>query len=144
MPMKPPKRWHWIVLALALAFGLDWVIQRPDARSRALDAALERDGSEHLRSYPYRFRVFRVEGDTAVMGTPRNFDVPAMRFIAVIRPHIDVRNPQDPAFVEAQARLAAAQSEARSIVEAQPGVASVCWELDRDWLTAHGVDVPSR
>lgn len=139
----PLSRWQWIALALALAFALDWAIQRPDARSRELNARLEQLASDHLRSYPYRFQVLRVEGREAVMGTPRNFDVPAFRFIAVIHPEIDVGNPRDPAFVEAQAQLAAAQSEAREIVLAEPDIASVRWELDRDWLVAHGIDVPT-
>ncbi|MCB1928686.1 MAG: hypothetical protein KDH17_11715 [Rhodocyclaceae bacterium] len=136
------KRWQWIALVVLLAFAADWFIQRPDARSRALDSVIEQTASDALKDYPYRFHVLRVEGDVAVMATPRNFDVPAMHFIAAIEPGIDVRDPQNPAFIAAQARLAAAQSEARSIVEAQPGIASVRWELDRNWLTAHGIDVP--
>ena len=136
------KRWQWIALVVLLAFAADWFIQRPDAQSRALNSVIEQTASAMLKDYPYRFHVLRVEGDVAVMGTPRNFDVPAMHFIAAIEPGIDVRDPQNPAFIAAQARLAAAQSEARSIVEAQPGIASVRWELDRNWLTAHGIDVP--
>ena len=51
-------------------------------------------------------------------------------------------NANNPAFVDAQQTLAARQSEARAIVEAQPGIKGVKWELDRAWLGARGIDLP--
>ncbi|MCB1886087.1 MAG: hypothetical protein KDH20_00655 [Rhodocyclaceae bacterium] len=143
MSRRPPA-WQVIALVVVIAFVLDWFIQRPDAPARELNAQIEARASEALRAYPYPFRVLRVENGTAVMSTPRNVDVPAFRFLAVIHPDIDVRDRHDPAFVAAQARLAAAQSEARAIVEAAPGIRAVRWELDRHWLAAHGIEVPDR
>jgi hypothetical protein len=62
--------------------------------------------------------------------------------IAVLYPGIDVSNANNPAFVEAQQTLAARQSEARAIVEAQPGIKGVKWGLGRAWLGARGIDLP--
>jgi len=135
------RAWQWIALALVLAFVVDWFIQRPDARARELNAAIAAQASDHLKRYPYPFRVIRVEGNTAVMGSPRSFEVPVTRFIAVIHPEVNVMNANDPAFIAAQQELAAAQSEAQGIVRAQPGIESVRWEIDRNWLGAHGVDL---
>lgn len=143
MTFKQIRIWQWLLVLLALVFVADWAIQRPDARARGLNAILEATASPALRAYPYPFRVLRVQQDgMAVMGTPRNFDVPARRVIAVLYPGIDVSNPNDPAFVEAQQTLAARQSEARGIVEAQPGIKGVKWELDRAWLGARGIELP--
>ena len=136
------KVWQWIALVLVLGFFTDWLIQRPDTRTRELNQTIETQGSAELKAYPYRFRVVRVEGSTAVMATPRNFDVPAFRFIAIIHPDIDVKNTNNPAYAIAQAELARVQSEANRLVESQPGIKSVRWELDKHWLASHGVDVP--
>ncbi|MCL2635553.1 MAG: hypothetical protein FWD50_02845, partial [Betaproteobacteria bacterium] len=86
MPIRPIKSWHWIVLVIALLVALDWAIRRPDARSRELNDIIANQASEALRSYPYQFQVLRVEGDAAVMSTPRNFDVPAFRMLGVLYP----------------------------------------------------------
>lgn len=136
------RLWQWIAVMLALVFVLDWFVQRPDGRTRELNAAIARVGSEHLKNYPYPFHVLRVEGETAVMGTPRSFEVPVTKFIKAILPDVNVMNANDPAFIDAQHDLAAAQSEARAIVLDQPGIKAVSWEIDRRWLTAHGIDVP--
>lgn len=138
------RLWHWIVLAVLVGFLFDWFIQRPDPMTRRLNAAIAEQGSEQLKNYPYPFRVLRVIGSKAVMGTPRSHEVPAIRFISVIHPELDVMDSNSPALIAAQKELAAAQWEARAIVQAQPGIESVAWEIDKRWLTSHGVDVPDR
>jgi hypothetical protein len=138
------KLWHWILVALALVVGLDWLSHRPDAKSRELNRAIETLGSAELKSYPYQFRVLKVVGTTAVMATPRNVDVPAFKFLGVLYPQINVKDANDPAFIAVERTLGAVQAEARQIVLAQPGIAGVRWELDRDWLTAHYIAVPDK
>ena len=137
------RAWQWVIIALALIFVLDWFIQRPDSRTRALNDVIAAQASEHLKHYPYPFRVMRVVGNTAVMGTPRSYEVPAMKFLAVIHPGLDVMNANDPDFIAAQKALASAQSEAQAIVQAQAGIGAVKWEIDKHWLTAHGIEVPA-
>ena len=133
---------HWLVVAIVVAILVDWMIQRPDGRARDINAAIESKGSEALRSYPYQFRVVRVTGDTAVLSTPRNVKVPAMRFLKVIHPEIDTLNSNDPAFVAIEKELAAVQTEVMNLAKAQPGIKGVQWELDKAWLAKNGIDVP--
>ena len=133
--------WQWILLVLVLLIAIDWFIQRPDAPVRALNDLIQSQGSPQLTTYPYRFRVLRVEGDTAVMTTPRNFSVPAFHFLGVIHPEIDVKNPNNPAFIAVQQTLGAVQSEASTIVLAQPGIKRITWELDEEWLHKHHINI---
>lgn len=136
------KVWQWIALALVLVFVVDWAVQRPDSRSRDINRALETMASPEMKAYPYRFHVFRVEGEVAFLSTPRNPQVPALNFIRVLYPGINVMNANDPAFIAAEKELAHRTMEARAIVLAQPGIKDIRWELDRHWLQAHGVEVP--
>lgn len=138
------KKRYWAILALLFLVGLDWYIRAPDSRSRQLTGAIEAQASAQLRSYPYTFRVMSVTGDTAVMGTPRSVEVPALKALGVLFPKIDTRNPNDPQFIAAEQLLGEVQGEARSIILSQPGIKAVRWELDRDWLAAQGLDVPQK
>lgn len=104
------KKRYWAILVLLFLVGLDWYIRAPDARSRQLTGAIDAQAGASLKSYPYKFRVMKVEGGTAVMSTPRSFAVPAVRMLAVLH----------------------------------PGIKDVRWELDRDWLLAHHIDVPAK
>lgn len=134
--------WQWLVLAVVLTFVVDWLVQRPDDRARQINGAIEANGSEQLHRYPYHFRALRVVGDSAVLTSPRNVQVPAFRFLGVIHPEIDVKNPNDPAFIAVEKELAAVQTEVMNIALAQPGIKRVQWELDKAWLAGHGIDVP--
>lgn len=133
---------HWLVIAVVVALLADWLIQRPDSRARDINAVIDSQGSAALHSYPYRFRVVRVTGDTVVLSTPRNVKVPAMRFLKAIHPEIDTLNANDPAFIAIEKELAAVQTEVMNLAKAQPGIKSVQWELDKAWLAKNGIDVP--
>lgn len=139
--MKTP---YWVVLVLLFLVGLDWYIRSPDSRSHELTAAIEAQGSVQLKNYPYKFRVLKVNGKVAYLSTPRSVQVPAFRMLGVLYPDVDVKNQNDPAFIAVEQLLGAVQSEARLIVLAQPGIEDVRWELDRDWLTAHYIEVPAK
>lgn len=144
MPIRQIKSWQWILLVIALLVALDWAIRRPDARSRELNDIIASQASERLRNYPYQFQVLRVEGDTAVMTTPRNFDVPAFRMLGVLYPNINVKDPNNPEFIAVERLLGQVQDEAKDIVLAQPGIKGVRWELDRGWLRRQGIEVFER
>ena len=141
MNFRGIKSWQWVLMAIALLAAIDWVIQRPDQRTRELNQALVTQASQKLRDYPYQFHVIRVEGDTAVMGTPRNFDVPAFRMLGVLYPDINVKDANNPAFIAVERLLGQVQDEAKDIVLAQPGIKQVRWELDRNWLQRKGIEV---
>lgn len=137
------RTWQLIVLALVVGWAVDWFIQRPDSQARALNAAIAAEGSAELKAYPYPFRVLRVEDGKAVMSTPRSRDVSVTRIIKILYPDINVLDTNDAAFIAAQKELAGLQFEARDIVLKQPGIKTVAWEIDRHWLAARGVDVPT-
>ena len=144
MNFRQIKSWQWALIVLALLVALDWVIRRPDGQTRALNSALEAKASPALKDYPYPFHVIRVDGKTAVMSTPRNFDVPAFRVLGMLYPKVNVKDANNPEFVALQQELGKVQGEAMSIILAQPGIAEVRWELDRAWLQQHGIEAPGQ
>ena len=144
MNFRAIKSWQWVFIVIALLVALDWAIRRPDARTRELNRILETQASQKLKDYPYQFQVLRVEGATAVMTTPRNFDVPAFRVLGVLYPDINVKDANNPAFIAVEHQLGRMQDEAKDIVLAQPGIEQVSWELDKQWLRRRGIEVPER
>lgn len=138
------KRRYWVILTLIFLVWLDWYIRAPDSRSREMTSVIATQAGKELKSYPYQFKVLKIAGDTAYLSTPRSFDVPAFKVLAVLYPELDTKNPNDPAYIAAQEHLGRVQAEARTIVLAQPGIKDVKWELDRDWLVKHGIEVPAK
>lgn len=138
------KKGYWVLAVVVFLVGLDWVIRAPDSRARQLTGVIEAQSGAAARNFPYKFRVLKVSDEVAYVATPRNVDVPAFRFLAVLYPDINTKNPNDPAFIAVERQLGEVQSEARAIVLAQPGIKEVRWELDREWLRAHAVEVPDK
>lgn len=129
-----------IVLGVVVVVLLAWWINsiwQPDVWeiNEVLDADAE------LADYPYQFRVVRFEDGVAILSTPRNFQVPAMRFLEVIHPELAGLAQDDPKMIEAQQGLIDHQKRTQGLVLAQPGVDRVDWELDVQWLADHGVQV---
>jgi len=136
------KKRYWLLLAFVFLVWLDWYIRAPDSRSRELTHTIDAQASEKLKNYPYKFRVMRLVGSTAHLSTPRNFDVPAFRALGVLYPNINTHEPNNPEFIAAEKLLGEVQSEARAIALAQPGIKEIQWDLDRDWLVAHQIEIP--
>ena len=130
-----------ILSAILVLGAIYWFGLRTDPRVDALNQALIEIGSPALRNYQYSFRVISLEGGSAVMGSPRSFDVPVYRMIGALYPNLSGKAPNDPDFIAAEKELAQIQSEARTIVLRQPGVTGVKWELDRNWLIAHNIQI---
>jgi hypothetical protein len=144
MSFRQIKFWQWALIVVALLFTIDWVIQRPDPRTRELNDILVAQASQKLKDYPYKFHVIRVEGKTAVMSTPRNFDSPAFRMLGVLYPDINVKDANNPAFIAVERLLGQVQDEAKDIVLAQSGISDVRWELDKNWLRRQGIEVQDK
>ena len=105
------KKRYWVILVLLFLVGLDWYIRSPDSHSRELTRAIETQGSEALKAYPYKFRVLKVVGDTAYLSTPRNTEVPAFKALGALFPELNTKDPNNPAFIAAQQRLASVQGD---------------------------------
>lgn len=144
MNFRQIKFWQWTLIVIALLAALDWIIQRPDPKTRELNDALSKQASQKLKDYPYQFRVIRVEGKTAVMSTPRNFDSPAFRMLGKLYPDINVKDANNPAFIAVERLLGQVQDEAKDIVLGEPGISDVRWELDKNWLRRQGIEVPDK
>lgn len=138
------KRRYWVILTLIFLVWLDWYIRAPDSRSREMTSIIATQASKELKSYPYQFKVLKIAGETAYLSTPRSVEVPAFKALGILYPELDTKNPNDPAYIAAQERLGRVQTEARTIVLAQPGIKDVKWELDRDWLVKHSIEVPAK
>ncbi|KRT59626.1 hypothetical protein, partial [endosymbiont of Ridgeia piscesae] len=91
--------------------------------------------------FSYRFRVVRLDGRKAVMSTPRSTEVPVERILHLLFDDLTSRQTSGPRFQQAQRELARIQTKARDMVLADPAVERVSWELDRDWLMQHGVQL---
>jgi hypothetical protein len=138
------KRILQVLYVVFLLGAVYWFGLRTDPRVDVLNQSLQQSGSRELQEYPYPFKVVRLEGvdgEIAVMGTPRSPVVPVFRMIGAIYPNLSGKSPMHPDFIAAEKELAKIQSEARQIVISQHGVGSVKWELDKNWLIAHNIQL---
>ena len=92
-----------------------------------------------LSSYPYQFRVLTLENGIASVSSPRSSQVPAVRFLGIIRPQLANRQDNDPDIIAAQKELASLQARARELILAEPDVDRVYWQIDSVWYAEHGV-----
>ncbi|WP_296703480.1 hypothetical protein [Thiocapsa sp. UBA6158] len=116
-----------------------WIASAWKPQVWELDQVLEADPL--VSSYPYRFRVVSFENGVATISTPRSFDVPAYRFLAIIHPNLTNKADNDPQVIAAQQDLIDHQKRAQGLILAQPRVDSVEWQLDTQWLAARGITV---
>lgn len=122
-----------VIAALAVV----WILSSWDPGASRLNELLARD--PELAAYPYPFRVESLKDGVATLKSPRSFEVPVIRFLAVIDPQLAGKEADHPDVMAAQAALAQHQKRAQAIVEGQPEVKAVRWVLDRAWYAARGV-----
>jgi hypothetical protein len=127
--------------ALALALAAFWLYSIWSPRVWVINDLLESDPV--IAAYPYQFRLRSLENGVAAISTPRSFDVPAIQFIAIVQPGLAGLTQDDPRMIAAQQKLIDAQKRAMVLVQAQPDVKTVAWELDVRWLEDHGVHAPT-
>ena len=92
-----------------------------------------------LSAYPYQFRVLSLENGIASLSSPRSSQVPAVRFLGIIRPQLANRQDNDPDVIAAQKELASLQARAKELILAEPDVERVYWQIDTGWYVEHGV-----
>ena len=124
----------------AVALALTFLALYTPPQVGHLNGRLEAD--EQVGSFPYPFRVLRVSNGVAVMSTPRSSAVPVAQVLDKIFPGLGNSDPASPLFRELQDKLASTQKRAKAIVLKDPEIKRVQWELDRDWLSAHGITLP--
>ncbi|MBK1702188.1 hypothetical protein [Thiococcus pfennigii] len=127
--------------AIVVGLLLFWLLSSWNPRVGELNKVLAADAE--LASYPYPFRVVDFDDGVATLSSPRSFDLPAITFLGVIEPSLANKAQDDPAMIAAQNRLIHHQKRAQALVEGQPDVASVRWELDRNWYVQRGIDIAS-
>ncbi|NEV60895.1 hypothetical protein [Thiorhodococcus minor] len=127
-----------ILLGIAVIIGLFfWAQSVWQPKVWELDEVLTSDPT--LIDYPYQFRVRSFEDGTAVISTPRSFDIPAIRFLEIIHPKLAGKAQDDPEMIAAQQDLIDHQKRAMGLILAQDGVDRVDWQLDTQWLADRGV-----
>jgi len=115
---------------------LVWALYE-DPQVSDLNHLLEQD--TEIAGYPYRFQVIRLQNGVATMSTPRSTDFPVYRALGIIYPHLANRAQDNPEIMKAQQKLAQIQKRAKAIVVESGKATSVRWELDKDWLSQHGI-----
>jgi hypothetical protein len=139
MPLDRGTKIYALTL-LGLILGLVALILYEPPVVRELNEKLAQDSA--VSRFPYKFRVLRMEGSTAVMSTPRSSAVPVEQVLGILFPEVAGQPGDSPAFQAAQARLAIAQKRAYKQVIEDPRVNQIRWELDKSWLMEHGVTLP--
>ncbi len=127
--------------ALGLALLAFWIYSIWTPRVWEINAELEKHPP--IADYPYRFKVVSLKDGIATISTPRSFDIPAVRFLAILHPELANVAQDDPRMLAAQQRLIDAQKLAMILVQNQPDVKDIRWEVDVRWLADHGVHAPT-
>jgi hypothetical protein len=125
-----------IVLGVIFLIALVWALYE-DPLVSDLNDLIEQDAD--IAGYPYQFQVLRIQNGIAVMSTPRSSEFPVYRALGVLFPHLSNRSQDNPDIMKAQQELARIQKRAQAIVMDSGKVKSVRWELDKDWLSQHGI-----
>lgn len=125
-----------ILAGICLSLLLAWLMTL-DFRLGEIDAMLTQDSQ--IASYPYTFRALDIKGNTAVLSSPRSREMPAVRFIGLIRPDLKNLSEQHPKLIEAQKELATIQSKVRKLVLGREDIDRVEWRIDKEWFADRGI-----
>jgi hypothetical protein len=143
-PMTKPKLdrgtkiYIGVLTAIALAILIAWLLSL-DLRVWEINGRLEQD--PEICAYSFPFRVLEINKGIAVVASPRSPQVPVMHFLGIVNPVLRNADPDSPAAVAAQKKLAHIQGRVRELVKAEPDIERVSWRVDTDWLAAHGVQL---
>ena len=134
--MDRGTRIYTLVLT-AFILGLVILFLYQDPKVSDLNDNLENDAE--IEAFPYRFTVVSVGNGIATISTPRSTEVPVERILGILFPQVVGRKAGSAEFQKAQKELARIQTKARDIVLSDPEIKSMRWQLDRSWLSQHGV-----
>ena len=131
------RNYALFLLALLLLW-LGWALYE-DPLVSSLNRRLGDD--PELAAFPYRFRVLDVSNGVATIGTPRSSAVPVARVLGILYPNVAGKPETSDAYLRAQQQLARTQTRARDMILEAPQIEAVRWQLDRDWLMKHGIQL---
>ena len=115
------------------------VFMYEDPQIQSLNDRLLQD--TRLSTYPYAFRVLRLENGVATMTTPRSPEFPAYRALGLLFPSLDGLPQDDSRLMQGQLDMAQLQEYAKGLVLDAEFVEHVVWELDTQWLDRHDIEV---
>lgn len=127
-----------IILGVIALFVLVWVLYE-DPQVSDLNDLLEQDSA--VAGYPYRFKVLRLQNGIAIVSTPRSSDFPVHRALGILFPNLANRAQDNPDVMQAQQTLAEIQKQVKAIVMKSDKVKGIRWELDKNWLSQHGINL---
>ena len=138
---KFTRNYSIVLGVVVIALVAWWIASIWQPRVWEINDMLEADAK--LAEYPYQFRMVSLDNGVATLSSPRNFKVPAIRFLEIIHPELAGLAQDDPKVIAAQQDLIDHQKRAQGLVLGQPDVERVTWQLDVQWLADHGVQVPN-
>jgi hypothetical protein len=138
---KFTRNYSIVLGVVVIALVAWWISSIWQPRVWEINDMLETDAK--LAEYPYQFQVVSLDNGVATLSSPRNFKVPAIRFLEIIHPELAGLAQDDPKVIAAQQDLIDHQKRAQGLVLGQPDVERVTWQLDVQWLADHGVQVPN-
>jgi hypothetical protein len=130
MRQQMTDRKQFTIVMLVAAVFVGWLVWR-GVEIISLNERLQEDKA--LTSYPYRFRVLRVDGNTAVMSSPRSFNISTQQALELLFPGMRSLGDNDRERQRAEREFAQLQARAGQIVIKDEGINRVRWELDENW-----------
>ena len=130
-------RKQFILVMVVAAIFVSWLGWR-GFEVIQLNNAIRAD--QQLGSYPYPFRVLRVDGDVAVMSTLRSRRMSTQQALRYLFPDLGTATADDARWHRAEREYARLQAHASEIVLASPGIDRVRWELDENWYYLQGLE----
>lgn len=127
-----------ITLGAILVVVLAWILYE-DPQVSELNGLLEQDAA--VAAYPYRFRVLALQNGVATLSTPRSSEFPVQQALGILYPALANRAQDNADLMRAQQELATVQKRVVAIVKESGKATRVRWELDREWLSQHGVQL---
>jgi len=124
--------------AIALAILFAWLLSL-DPRVWEINDQLEQNPD--ISTYPFPFRVLEISNGVAMVSSSMSPQVSVLRFLGILDPGLRNADPDSPAAIAAQEKLAHVQARVRELVEAEPDIERVRWRLDTDWLATHGIQL---
>ncbi|TBW56854.1 hypothetical protein EZI54_07845 [Marinobacter halodurans] len=130
-------RKQFLIVMLVAAIFIGWLSWR-GIEVISLNNHLQDDPK--LSGYPYQFRVLRVEGDTAIMSSPRSYEVSTQDALRALFPSLRSLSDDHRDWQRAEREFAHLQAHAGNLVLADERIDKIRWELDRNWYHLKQMD----